>query len=157
MCALKAGHWPGGCDRDLRTHVETCAGCRDMVLVTMTFQQARAEALGNLQTVSPELLWWRAQLRRRNAAAERISQPLTIAQIFAWLVSLLVAAAFLASQYRHGLRWASWWSEVADSRTFHSWLLASVGLERNILLLVAALGTLAVLSGVALYLAAERE
>ena len=99
----------------------------------------------------------RAQLRRRNAAAERISQPLTIAQIFAWLVSLLVAAAFLASQYRHGLRWASWWSEVADSRTFHSWLLASVGLERNILLLVAALGTLAVLSGVALYLAAERE
>ena len=116
--ALKDGHWPEGCGPELRAHVHACCNCSDLVLVTQTFQRARSESERTAPSGSPSLLWWRAQLRRRNAAAERVSRPITIAQIFAWFVIVLVGVVFVASQYHHGLRWASWWAELVPSELF---------------------------------------
>lgn len=155
--ALRAGHWPAGCDRELRAHVEACSNCSDLVLVTETFQRARSQSAQAALSMSPDLIWWRAQLRRSNAAAERVSKPVTIAQIFAWFVITMVAGVFVATQYRHGLRWALWWSELAPSRAFHVWSLAAERLDWNLALLVPSLGGLVVLSGVVLYLLSERR
>jgi hypothetical protein len=77
--ALKDGHWPQGCGAELRAHVDVCGNCSDLVLVTQTFQRARCESERVAACGSPSLLWWRAQLRHRNAAAERVSRPITIA------------------------------------------------------------------------------
>ena len=156
--ALKDGHWPQGCGAELRAHVDGCGKCGDLVLVTQTFQSARREServapVGN----SPSLLWWRAQLRRRNAAADRVSRPITIAQTFAWLVTLLVGVVFVSSQYRHGLGWASWWPELAPARAFHL-LLSGSGLAGwNPLLVISSFAVLALLSGVVVYLVSERS
>lgn len=153
--ALKAGHWPDGCARELRTHANGCELCRELILVTQTFQRARSESIHTAPAGSPDLLWWRAQLRRRNAAARRVGRPITIAQTFAWLTSLLVAIVFVASQYNHGLGWASWWPEITPSKVLHL-LSANVG-NWNLLLFLPGLGAVAVLSGIVLYLASERS
>lgn len=155
--ALKDGHWPQGCGQELRTHVETCGNCSDLVLVTHTFLCARNESEHSALIGSPSLLWWRAQLRRRNAAAHRVSQPITIAQIFAWLVTVLVGAGFVVWQYRHDLHWGAWWSELTPFRVFHSLLpIGSRSVDWSLLLLISSFGLL-LLSAIVVYLASERS
>jgi hypothetical protein len=155
--ALKDGHWPQGCGPELRAHVDACAACSDLVLVTQTFQNARSESDLLAPAGSPSLLWWRAQLRRRNAAAERVARPITIAQIFAWVVTALVGIVFVASQYRHGLCWASWWSELVPSRVFHLLSIEAGRANWNPFLLISGFGMLALLSAVVVYLASEKS
>jgi hypothetical protein len=153
---LKDGHWPQGCGPELRTHVDACGNCSDLVLVTQTFLDARSESEHSAPCGSPSLLWWRAQLRRRNAATERVSRPITIAQVFAWLVTVLVGAVFVASQYRRGLHWASWWSELMPLRAFHLLSTGSGQVDWNLLLLISSFGVLALLSVLVVYLASQK-
>jgi len=155
--ALKDGHWPEGCGPELRAHVKACGNCSDLVLVTQAFQSARNETESSTLCGSPSLLWWRAQLRRRNAAAERVSRPITIAQTFAWFVYLLVGVVFVASQYRHGLHWALWWSELAPPRTLHFLTIGSGLAGWNLPLLISSFGVLALLSALVVYLASEKS
>ena len=155
--ALTAGHWPDACGPELRAHVATCANCGDLVLVTEAFQRARVESAQETQPGSAGVLWWRAQLRSRNAATRKMSAPLAAAQIFAWLVTLLGTVAFVASQYRHGLHWASWWSELAPAHAFHEFSVAAAKLDWSLVLLAPSLGALLLLSGVVLYLVSERS
>ena len=154
--ALKDGHWPEGCALELREHVETCETCGDLVLVTQSFQLARREAEREAIPGSASLLWWRAQLRQRNTAAERVSRPITIAQRFALLVYAVVGVLLVASQYSHGLRWTAWWSELGHGRVFHFSSVASGTLDWNLPLLVLCLGALALLSCVVVYVGSER-
>ena len=154
--ALKDGHWPDGCAGELRAHVAKCSGCSDLVLVTQTFQVARSESTRETVLDSPGLLWWRAQLRRRNAANEQVSRPITIAQRFAFVLTLVVAVVFAASQYQHGLHWASWWAELAPTRMLHL-LSGSPTPQWNLPLLIAGLGGLALLSGLVVYLVTEKS
>ncbi len=104
---LQRGHWPQACSPELRTHVDACRACSTLVLVAQTFQRARADAAGMARLQSPGVLWARAQLRRRNAALERIGKPILGAHIFAMAVALLVAGGFLVSQARQGFHWTS--------------------------------------------------
>ena len=157
MQALKAGHWPDGCDRVLRTHVEACSRCSDLVLVTEAFQSARIESVHEMPAVSPGLLWWRAQLRNRNTATKKMSAPITIAQIFAWLVTVLSMAVLAASQYRHGLRWQAWWSEFSPSHALHTFLGGVSKLDWNLVLVAPSLGALILLSGVVVYLVSAKQ
>jgi hypothetical protein len=155
--ALKAGHWPDGCAPELRAHVESCASCRDLVLVTQTFQIARSESAQLAPIGSPGLIWWRAQLRRRYAATEQVNRPITVAQIFALLVTLLVATVFVATQYHHGLHWASCWSGLTPARLLHLVSSASLKPDWNLLFLIPGLGILALFGGLVLYLAAKES
>jgi len=154
--ALKDGHWPAGCLPELREHVRECARCTDLVLVTEAFQQARKDFSGEEPQIS-NLLWWRAQLQRRRAAAEQVSRPITVAQIFAWVVSVLAAVVFAVSQYHHGLRWANWWSEVAPLRLFHLAPSVAQNLDWSLFLLIPTIGALALVGGVVVYLVSEKS
>jgi hypothetical protein len=154
--ALKDGHWPDGCSSELRTHVGNCASCSDLVLVTQTFQRARSESVQQLPAGSPSLLWWRAQLRRRNAAAQSIDKPIRIAQVFAWAVVLMVFAVFVAAQFRHGLHWAEQWLALVSSYFSHT-ALSATKLDWNPLFLISGLGLLVFVSGVVFYLASEKQ
>ncbi|HEY6369293.1 MAG TPA: hypothetical protein VIX37_01830 [Candidatus Sulfotelmatobacter sp.] len=155
--ALKDGHWPEGCGPELRAHVESCANCSDLVLVTQTFHSARSESECTALSGSPSLLWWRAQLRRRNAATERVSRPVTIAEIFAFVVYVFVGVAFVASQYRHGLHWASWWSELVPPRASHLLPVGTGQVDWNLLLLISGFGVLGLLSVLVVYLASDKS
>ena len=153
--SLQSGHWPAACSPELRDHVRQCESCSDLVLVTQAFQLAR-ERSSEAATVPASLVWWRAQLRRRRAAAETVSTPMTVAQIFAWAMSIVTAIGFLASQYEHGLRWGTWWSDVA-SRTLHLAPLANSNLDWKFIELIPTLGALALVAGVVVYLVSEKS
>jgi hypothetical protein len=155
--ALKDGHWPEGCAAELRHHVEACASCGDLVLVTQTFQSAKSESVREAPAGSPGLLWWRAQLRRRNAVTERVSRPITIAGTFAWIVVLLVTVMFAASQYNHGLHWAAWWAGLEPARLLPFLSGDRARQDGNLLLIIPGLGVLALLSGIVVYLASEKS
>lgn len=153
--ALQRGHWPAACAPELRDHVRQCGTCSDLVLVTEAFQLAKLHS-SEVANVPAGLVWWRAQLRRRRAAAERVSAPITIAQIFAWATSLVAAFGFFASQYQHGLRWGTWWSELA-LRIFNFSPLTNAKLDWNFVILIPTLGALALVAGLVVYLAAEKS
>jgi hypothetical protein len=121
---------------------------------TQTFRQARAQAEKQGTIDAPGLIWWRAQLRRRNAATEKVGRPIAVAQTFAFTLSLLVAVVFAASQYRHGLRWSLWWAEISPLRISH--LLAAGLANWNLPLLIPVLAAVAILSGLVVYVVAEK-
>ena len=100
---MARGQWPDACPAELRTHVSGCRACGDVVLISEAFQQARVESVAAARPVSPALLLWRAQLRKRTAAVERVSLPLLGAQIFACAVALFAAAGFAGFDARNGV------------------------------------------------------
>ena len=155
---LARGHWPQACTSELRSHVGACPSCRDLVLVTHTFQQAQELPPAVERRLSPPgVLWWRAQLRRQNAAVERISKPIWGAQIFALAINLLIAVGFVASQAKHGLHWLDNLSQFQIPTLETLWSLTSTMTAWDLMLLISGLATLGVLSGVVLYLAWERH
>jgi hypothetical protein len=155
---LQRGHWPQACSPELRTHVAACRACSNLVLLTQTFQRARANTAGMARLESPGVLWWRAQLRRRNAAIERIGKPILGAQIFALAVTLLVAAGFLVTQARQGLHWIAWFEALPRSLHFEAlWPAAFPTFDGGLWLVVPILAALAVLSGVVAYVASEQK
>ena len=162
---VERGQWPQACASELRTHVDSCRSCGELVLVTAAFQRARNHAVGAARLGSPGLLWWRAQLRRRNAAVERISRPILSAQIFALAVNLVVAAAVAVWQARHGVAWLTWLEQLPHNVSLQ-WLTSLVpeglfssgaGLLMSPLVLIFAASTLLLVGGVVAYFASEKQ
>lgn len=156
---LASGHWPHACPAEVRSHLAGCRSCADMVLVTQAFQRSRAATAAQAQLPAPGAIWWRAQLRRRNAAVERVGKPIMGAYVFALSTTVLVAAMFAVSQARHGLRWLDWLAQSQNSADHFQWLNALTLLNPGISLavLIPVLATLALLGAVAVYLGAERQ
>jgi hypothetical protein len=155
---LHRGHWPQACPQALRAHVHTCRACSDLVFVAAAFQAARAQSAHVPRLESPGALWWRAQLRRRSAAIERIGKPILGAQIFALAVALVIAAGAVAWQARQGLHLVSWLVRLPQALNFDVLLPASwPHLGSGVWLLVPVLSTIALLGGVVVYLASERH
>lgn len=81
--ALAMGRWPQAISEELRAHVGACRGCRELILLTTAFRQAHNASVAAAHLPSPGLVWWRAQLRRRDQAVERLTRPLLSAVVFA--------------------------------------------------------------------------
>ncbi len=167
---VERGQWPQASAPDLRAHVSTCRPCSELALVTAAFQHARNQAVGAAKLGSPGLLWWRAQLRRRNVAVERIARPIISAQIFALAVNLVVAAAVAVWQARQGLAWLTWLQQLPHN--FSSQWLGSLlpadflhidffgsgaGSLMSPLVLISALSALALAGCVVVYFASEKQ
>jgi hypothetical protein len=159
LALVARGHWPHACPPELRAHLGDCRSCADLLLVTQAFLDARATTALQAQLPAPGAIWWRAQLRRRNAAVERVGKPILGAYIFALSITLLVAAALVVSQARQGFRWLDWLgqSQIAavHAQSFNpsAWLSSGWSL----MVLIPVLATVAVLGAVVVYVAAERQ
>lgn len=152
---LDRGQWPQACPADLRDHVESCRMCSDLVLVSQAFQAAH-----KVTTVQPHLesagaLWWRAQLRRRNAAIEKVGRPILGAQIFALVISVVVAAAVLALR---GDTLKSWFADLPRALHLEALLpIASSQFSGIASIVLPILATFALLSGLVVYLSTEKQ
>lgn len=161
--ALRAGHWPDAAAEELRTHVAACKACSRRVVLAAAFRRERAiasaEARPDLRRLeSPGALWWRAQLRRRNAAIERISRPILGAQVFAVAVALIGAVVFLASQAKQGLGWFAWITEAPRALHFQALLPESLqNATGGALLLAALLAVIAIVGGFAAYASSDKR
>jgi hypothetical protein len=153
---LDRGHWPHAVTPELQAHMKGCGTCSDFVLASVAFRNARAGLVSTDRFNAPGVLWWRAQLRRRNAAVDRVGRPIFGAQIFALAINLLIAVGFVASRQRQGVHWLAWLSDLSQSRTFRLERLlpfASANSDWSPMLLIVSFGALALLGGVVLYLA----
>jgi hypothetical protein len=154
---LRQGHWPEACDDAFRKHVETCSRCGEQLLVLHAFHAARTEAMQTARIDHPNLLWWRAQLRRRNDALHRVGRPVTTAQIFAVCVSVLAVAALLRSLLRDGFHWSTWLTEPGVSRFDALTFITSMKADWGSLFLLTGLSAVVLLSAVVVYLASDRS
>jgi hypothetical protein len=153
------GHWPQACPPDLRAHLEACASCKQLLVVTHAFQQARAATAAQAQLPAPGLIWWRAQLRRRNAAVERIGRPIVAAYIFALAIAVLAAAGTLISQAHRGLLWLDWLMQAGNA-TLHLQPLSHSDIFTSgwgILAVIPAFAAIAFVGAVVVYWATERQ
>ena len=160
QAVLRRGHWPDACEPELREHVATCDRCSSRLLLLETFQTARAQSMQAAHLGHPGLLWWRAQLRRRNEALERVRKPAMTGQLFALCISIFTAVALLGSQIRKGVDWSSWlhgWlpapSALSPSGALS--LLASAKAGWGLMLLLTGFGTAILLGAVVVYLATD--
>ena len=159
---VQGGQWPAGCAAELRAHVAGCRVCSDLVLVTETFRAAKGRSANAAALSSPGLLWWRAQLRKRNAAVERVSKPFFGAQVFALSIYVLAATAFVVSQARHGLRWLEWLAELPLAKAFHLEVLlptanATGKPDWSLMAVLPSVALLALFSGVIVYFATDKH
>lgn len=136
---LALGHWPAGCSAELRAHVDGCEECRVAVALTQGMQGSRLAARPALP--SAELVWWRAQLRKRQAAMERVQRPLRGAEVFGVALTLCVAVGLAAWLTMSGV-----WTSLAVERSLSSvWMFALAG------------AAVLLVSGVVVYLKLDAE
>lgn len=150
MAAVRGGRWPAACEPALQNHVQECRTCSDAAALSIAFGEMRTEASGSAPAGAPGLLFWKAQLRRRNAAMENVTRPILAAEIVGFAVTLFVLAL---------VSWKWIYASKDDflpalQRTFDS-----VGSMSNWggLLFAAVAVTLTLFGGVALYLVASKE
>ena len=165
---LNAGQWPQAAPVELRAHVAACRSCSDLALLTSTFRAERAIASASVQLPPPGLLWWRAQLRRRNEALERIGRPILGAQLFAFITACLTTIGFLVF-VRHSV--AQWLASLTDPANAHSSPVSSLfspsllhatsadwlSLAWNPAFLLPVVVLLLLAGGITLWLASERS
>ena len=154
---LGRGQWPQASSDELRAHVAGCRACREAVLVREAFGRERIQAAGEARLESPGVLWWRAQLRRRNAAIERIGRPLVGAQVFAWAVCLAAAGLYFLWQARRGFDWFAWLGEVPRALHLGALVPAAWGDSPWGMWLALSVAMLALMGGVIVYLASEKR
>ena len=95
------------------------------------------------RTEPPNLVWWRAQLRRRDAVLKRAGRPLAAAQVFALAVVVAAMVGAIA------LKWQTVVAAVPS--------LVTLRADWGVVPLVVGLGVVTMLFGVVVYLTAERQ
>jgi hypothetical protein len=151
---LDRGQWPQASPEELRAHAGACRSCSELILTKQAFRQARAAAMSMPTLPSPSALWWRAQLRKRNEAIERINRPILGAQIFALAIVALAAVGGLLWQLRHGFDLADWFRQVHLDTLWPSSLGNFAG---GLWFVVPVLAALAIVSGLVVYFASEKQ
>lgn len=155
---LRRGHWPHACAPELRAHASACKSCGNLVLVTQAFRRERSTASAQPRLESPGVLWWRAQLRRRNTAIERMGRPLLGAQIFAAVVALAAGTVFFLSQAKRSLGWFSWLADLP--RSLHLEVLLPPALQNSMgiaALVVFFLAAIALAGGFIAFATSEKR
>ena len=159
--ALAEGRWPQA--DDLRAHAAACRSCSDLVLVTQSLQQARRQTM---QALNPEFvgaassaaLWWRAELRRRYGAVERMAKPIAFAEILALIGVPVGLVGLIVWQWDQITGWLTWLTgswHVFRSDDLSTLLPATMQVMP--LVLIASLGGLILISGLAWFLLTEKE
>jgi hypothetical protein len=160
VLAMQAqGHWPDACAPELRLHLVECRSCAELLKIKQLFKGERANASIQAQLPAAGTIWWRAQLRRRNAAIERVGKPIFGAYVFALATTVLVAVIFAMTQARQGLRWLGWFEQLpaADLHTQSSGLLAALNPGWGLALLIPVFASLVLVGALFVYLAGERQ
>jgi hypothetical protein len=150
--ALVAGQWPQAVAPDLRAHAAACNRCTQEILITQHLSAAKASAIAAAENeapaAAPQLLWWRAQLRRRNAALAQAARPIAAAQIFAIAITAAAAIGLIATH---------WDSVVSRAAQAPASSFASLLTNWSLAPLIVAITLVATLGGVALYLSTDRQ
>ena len=122
--AMRAGHWPHGVSSDLREHVASCSQCADEACLLFAFAMARENAMRATPSQSAGLLWWKAQLRRRQETMERLERPGRAIPAITISASVLLLTAVLITAWKR-LDWSRLITQFTSGSS-NAWILAVV-------------------------------
>lgn len=160
LATLQEGRWPHACDPALRAHVQMCRHCADVVLVAEALGQARTAAAQAANLPAPGVLWWRAQLRRRQGALDRAATPVAFVEKLALVVTVLAALGLVVWQRSQTAGWLLWLADLPRSGAFRLnslWPQSSAAGDWTMTLLIGGLGALALFGGLAVFFTTEKE
>ena len=158
LSALKASRWPDACDPSLRSHVDGCASCAQLVDLVEALLDDHRTLVAEATVPSSAIVWWRAQMRSRREAAQTVAQPITVVQglIVACAAGVTVAAAGLVvPTFRRSLQWLAGAAETLPRVS----LSLSPEVLTNPIVIAAAAGLLlcAIVFPLALYFTLQGE
>lgn len=151
---LHQGFWPDACPAELRAHVDSCRICSDLVLVRRALEEERSQAMPMARLEAPGALWWRAQLRKRNTAIEKMARPIMGAQVFALAMAVAVAVALVVWQAGN---WSAWFTDLPRVLHLDALLPPSLTDAGVMIWIVPGLAAIAVLSGVVVYFVSDKQ
>jgi hypothetical protein len=151
---LHNGYWPQACPDDLRAHVASCRTCSELILVTVALQASRKQTADLPRLEAAGAIWWRAQLRRRSAALETMSRPILGAQLFALGMAVVVLAALAVWQAEN---WSAWFADLPRALHLDALIPSSMPESSTLWIVAPLLATIALLSGVVVYLASDKQ
>jgi hypothetical protein len=85
--AIVTGQWPDRCDESLRAHTAECSVCKELVDVTSMMRLDHEGLHEEMSLPSAGQVWWRAAIRARLEASQRVAQPLS------WIFGISMACA----------------------------------------------------------------
>jgi len=85
--AIVTGRWPDQCDESLCAHAAECAVCKELVEVTSVMRLDRDGLHKEMSLPSAGQVWWRAAIRARLEASQRVAQPMS------WIFGISLACA----------------------------------------------------------------
>jgi hypothetical protein len=154
---VRRGQWPGLASAEMRAHVAECASCRDLTAVSQAFQRERVAASAQARLESPGVLWWRAQLRKRNTALKQVNRPMVAAQVFAVVLGLVAAMACVALAEHSGAGWIKPVAELPSALHISAMLPEAWQNTPAPWLILFAIAGLAVTGGIFIYKASEER
>ncbi len=147
---LRLGHWPQAAGAEFVEHVRGCRRCSEMVLVTEALGAAKARSVNEAPVEPPALVWWRAQLRRKHEAVQRVERPMR-AQMLLVLAVVCVGVGLAFRLSGGASAWRTWMRAGAEAVVRSS--VGSLGVG----LVVASAVALAMMAGLAVYVGTERK
>lgn len=108
--AVRCGDWPDGNDaalggHALRMHAAICPECADTALAAQLLQELNTRDISQAKLPNGGLIWWKAQLAAKRAAAERATQPISIVERVCCACAALSALGILVWQWSSIKTW----------------------------------------------------
>jgi len=139
---------PEAMEESLRRHIEVCTSCAEVVSLHELFQNDSQQLCAAAPLPNAGLVWWRASLAARRAAADRALRPILIAEKAALAIgsgALLALLFFFAP-------WLT--THVENSRIFTNTVVYSLSLSS--LIATSGLVCLLLMAGALLTMWAEK-
>ena len=157
--AVLSGRWPHGCDEDLRAHVATCSGCREVTTITGLLREDQATRMAAVRVPAAGQVWWRAAVRARVEAAHTASRPLTWMQGLAGAAIAGLAIALFSVVWpfmRAGASWAATMIGLLNPGAAEVAPLLATAVQQALPLLLFA-GAFLIVTPIALYFALSEK
>jgi hypothetical protein len=117
---LARGAWPLAASAELQAHAAACRDCSARLRLTLGLRALRSESIAAAPQLPPGLIWWRAQIRRRHEAIERVGRPLIAGQILALAAGLCILCIAWLPQ-RNSFQFGSFQPGPFPSGSFSIW------------------------------------
>lgn len=92
---------------EVRAHAGSCPICREVVAVALPLLQEHRAAIADAHPPSSGIVWWRAQMRARQEAAQAATRPISVVQgaaivagAAAFMMLLSITAPVLSGWYK---------------------------------------------------------
>jgi hypothetical protein len=147
IAAASSGKWT----ESLRDHVKSCADCTATSSVAGWMDRLGRTDERQRKLPDPSVVWLKSQILRGSAVAERVSRPVTIVQVVAYLTVAAGWAGFLTWKWPVVNRWMSGFS--AEHIAVHA--ASSGGVSIGVLVTLFLLSSITVVVGLHTILAED--